>query len=301
MNKKALFFGLITLLGWSSAFAATTKSLEGGYTPESLIGFRVIVASLVFLLIALLPNVRFTLPTVKDFFAIVFVGLCGVSFYAVGITYSQQYIDPGTAGMIIGSAPIFATILAIIFLKERLHWYSWLALLTGFFGITLITIGTSGIQLDFSKSILPAFFAMLSAAVYYTFQKPLLKKYNPIELAAYFTWIGAIPLLIFTPGLFDTIKNATFDANVSALQIGVVSSALCYITWALATKYGDVSKISTLLYLESPFAVIIAWIWLNQLPTGLSLIGGFIVLVSVITVNWLELRKHEMKKATTID
>lgn len=297
MNVRALFFGLITLIGWSSAFAATTASLEGGYTPEKLIIFRLIVASSLFLLIAFLPFVTFTLPTLKDFIRIAFVGICGVTFYSIGITYSQQFLDPGTAGMIISSAPIFATILAIVFLKEKLRWYSWIALFTGFLGIVLITIGTTGANLDLTKSIFLAIFAMLSAAVYYTFQKPLLTKYDPIALTAYFTWIGTIPLLFLTPGLLDTVKNATLEANLAAIQIGVVSSALCYATWALATKYGDVSKVSTLLYLESTFAVLIAWIWLKQLPTILSMVGGLIVLVSVITVNWLELRRTSKMNA----
>lgn len=301
MNKKALFFGIITLFSWASAFAATSVALTGGYTPEKLIVFRVIVASFIFFMIAFLPKVRITLPSRKDFFHIAFVGLCGVTIYSIGITYSQQYIDPGTAGMIVGSAPIFASIFAMVFLKERLRWYTWLALFTGFLGITLITLGSSGVNFSFSKSMLPAFIAMLAAAVYYTFQKPLLDKYDAISLAAYFTWIGAVPLLLFAPGLIQTMQQATLEANLAALQIAIFSSAVGYVTWALATKYGDVSKISTLLYLESPFAIIIAWVWLKDLPTVLSMIGGFIVLVSVITVNWIELRNNVKQELANLE
>lgn len=298
MHKRAIIFGIITLIGWSSGFAGTVASLQGGFSANSLILFRLLVASFLFMVLAFFIRKRLTIPNFRDLIRISLVAIIGITFYYVGITYGMQYIQAGTASMIVGSGPIFATLIAIIFLKERLKWYGWAGLFTGFFGIILITVGAGELAFQFTRGILPVFFATIATAVFYAFQKPLLEKFQPIELTAYFTWVATVPLLIFTPELWANLQTTTLEANIAGIYIGIVPSALCYVTWAIATSYGDVSKISTLLYLEPAFAIIIAWIWLNELPTGLSMLGGLIVIVSVATVNWVELRKLERRKAT---
>ena len=53
---------------------------------------------------------RFSLPKKEDVLPIFALSWIGISIYHVCVTFGQLTITAGTAGMLIGSAPIFTTI-----------------------------------------------------------------------------------------------------------------------------------------------------------------------------------------------
>lgn len=294
MNRRAFILGLITVTIWGSGFAAIRAGLLGGFTAGHLMVYRYLIASLVFLLYALFTKSSFKLPEKRDLLPIFILGLVGISFYHFGVTFGQLTISAGTTSMIVGSAPIFTTLIAIFFLKEKMAWYGWIGLGIGFVGIVLITIGSTGAAFSFSTGLFLVFFATISTSFFFVYQKPLLTKYHPIHLAAYFTWAGTIPMLIFVPGLFDTLQHATLEANLAAIYVGVFPAGISYATWAMALSLGNVSVISSMLYLEPPIAILVAWIWLNELPSTLSMVGGFIAISSVAIVSFISRKKQKI-------
>lgn len=285
MNTKALILALFSVSIWGSSFAAISASLQGGYTAGNLILVRFLIASIIFLVIAVWPGVKFQLPQKEDIFKIVILSFIGISIYHVCVTFGQLSISAGTAGMLIGSAPIFTTIIAIIVLKERLGKIGWFGLAFGFLGILLIAIGTGGSSLGISPGVFLVLIAAFSTAIFFVYQKPLFKKYSAIELTAYFTWVGTIPFLFFAPGLLEGIQQATLEANLSAIYIGIFPTAIAYLTWAMALSHSQASSVSNTLYLEPVVAIVVTWLWLQELPSALSIVGGFIAITSVIVVN----------------
>lgn len=295
MNKKAFWIATFTIIIWSSGFAAVRASLLGGYTPAHLVLLRFLIASGVFLLYALWPSVHIKLPAKKDIPRIIFLGFMGISVYQIGFTFGVQTVSAGTASMIIGSAPIFTSILAVMILKEKMDLFGWVGLGIGFIGIILITIGTSGASFTISKGTIYILISTIATSIFFVFQKPLLSKYHPIDLTAYFTWAGTLPMLFFMPGLWESIENADFGAHISALYVGIFPAAIAYATWAIALSMGNATTISSMLYLEPALAIIIAWLWLNEWPNTLSLIGGAIALTSVFVVNFVGKKRYITK------
>ncbi|MFC4410130.1 DMT family transporter [Chungangia koreensis] len=284
MNIKSLVLALITVVIWGSTFAAISASLQGGYSPGHLALFRFLIASIIFAIIALWPGSKFRLPHKEDLTNILLLSLIGITVYHVCITYGQLTVSAGTAGMLIGSAPVFTTILAVIILKEKLGKIGWIGLSIGFSGITIIALGTGGSTFNVSPGVILVLIAAIATAIFFVYQKPLFKKYSPIELTAYFTWAGMIPLLIFAPGLIDEIQHATLEANISAIYIGIFPTAIAYLTWAMALSLSNASSVSSTLYLEPVISIITAWIWLRELPSTLSIIGGAIAISGVLIV-----------------
>ena len=288
MNKKALILALITVFIWGSTFATNSVSLQNGYSAGHLLLIRFIVASIIFGVIALLPKMKIRVPDKKDIFRIVILGFIGISGYHICATFGQLTVSAGTAGMLVGSGPIFTTIFAILILKEKLGKVGWIGLAFGFVGIKLIALGTtSKASLGISPGVFLIITAAIATSIFFVYQKPLFKKYTAIELTAYFTWAGTIPFLIFSPGLIEGIQSASLEANISAIYIGIFPTAIAYLTWAIALSLSDASAISSTLYLEPVIAIILAWILLNELPTSLSLVGGFIAISGVLIVNFL--------------
>jgi len=296
MNRKAFIVGMITVVGWASGFAAIRASLLGGFSAGHLMLFRFLIASFLFLLYALYPRSNFKLPKKEDMLLIFGLGIVGISFYHIGVTFGQLTVPAGTASMIVGSAPIFTTLIAVFILKERMEWFGWVGLGVGFIGVMLITMGSTGAIFTLSKGLLLVLFATISTSFFFVFQKPLFQKYHPIELTAYFTWAATIPMLFYMPGLLESIQAATLEANLAAVYMGVFPAALCYATWAIALSLGNISRLSSMLYLEPPIAIFIAWVWLKELPSILSMIGGFIAISSVAIVNIVGRRKDKIKE-----
>lgn len=206
MNKKAFLLAIFTVFIWGSTFASISASLQGGYSAGHLILFRFIIASFIFIILAFIPQMRFSLPKKEDVLPIFALSWIGISIYHVCVTFGQLTITAGTAGMLIGSAPIFTTIIAVVVLKERIGTFGWIGLGFGFIGITIIGLGTGESSFDISPGVFLVIIAALATSIFFVFQKSLLTKYTPIELTAYFTWAGTLPFLVFAPGLIEDIS-----------------------------------------------------------------------------------------------
>ncbi len=299
MNSKALILALITVIIWGSTFAAISVSLKGGYSAGHLILVRFVIASIIFIIIALIPRLKFRLPEKEDFAKIFFLGVLGISGYHLCNTFGQVTVNPGTAGLLIGSSPIFTTLFAMWFLKERLGKVGWMGLGFGLLGITIISVG-SGDSFGISPGVILILSAAVATSLFFVFQKPLFQKYTAIELTAYFTWAGTIPFLIFTPGIVETIQSATLEANLTAIYIGIFPTAIAYLTWAIALSLSAASSISSVLYLEPVIAIIVAWIWISDLPSMISITGGVIAITGVIIVNYFG-KRHSLIEAKKIE
>ncbi|ALC86842.1 hypothetical protein AM499_14180 [Bacillus sp. FJAT-22090] len=284
MNKKAFLLAIFTVFIWSSSFASISASLQGGYSAGHLILFRFIIASFIFVILAFIPQMRFSLPKKEDILPIFALGWIGISIYHVCVTFGQLTITAGTAGMLIGSAPIFTTIIAVVVLKERIGTFGWIGLGFGFSGITIIGLGTGESSFDISPGVFLVIIAALATSIFFVFQKSLLTKYTPIELTAYFTWAGTLPFLFFAPGLIEGIQHASLEANLSSIYIGIFPTAIAYLTWAYALSQSKASSVSSLLYAEPVLSIFIAWIWLHELPSPLSISGGIIAISGVLIV-----------------
>ncbi|MBI0578231.1 DMT family transporter [Neobacillus cucumis] len=287
MNTRAFVLALITVTIWGSTFPAIRAGLNGGYSAGHLVLIRYLIASGLFAIYALLPGVRFRLPRKEDLLRILLLGWVGISIYHIGVTFGQQTVSAGTAGMLVASAPIFTALIAVFVLKERLGFAGWLGLAIGFIGIAVITIGTAGPSLTISKGAFLVVIAAAATSVLFAFQKPLLCRYSSIELTAYFSWAGTIPFLLFMPGLFQDLQHASLEANLSAIYIGIFPTAIGYVTWALALSAGKAGSVTSMLYIEPVVVLIVAWIWLKEWPSNLTIFGGIIVISGVIVVNVL--------------
>lgn len=297
MNYKANVLALSTVLIWGSTFAAVSASLNGGYSAGHLVLVRYFIASIFFILIAILSKNKFKIPTKKDAIKILILGWIGISIYNIGVTFGQLSVTAGTAGMLIGSAPIFTAIIAVVILKERLSVAEWIGLFIGFVGIILISLGTSKIGFTFSKGVIFVLISALAVSIFFVYQKQLLIRYKPIELTAYFTWAGTIPFFIYSPGIFATLQSSTLEANLSAIYVGIFPAAIAYILWSTALSIGKASSVTSMIYLEPAVAVIVAWFWLKELPSTLSIIGGVVALSGVIFMNVMSRLRYQTRES----
>ena len=271
----------ITLIFWASAFAGIRAGLKA-YSPENLVLLRFLTASLVLLIYAAIT--RMPLPNRKDLMAMFFLGFLGITAYHLALTYGELKVTAGSASLLIASGPIFTAILAMFVLKEKIKIWGWFGILISFSGVTLVAWGEGG-GIRFERSAFLILLAAVSTSFYFVLQKPFLKKYSPLKVATYTIWTGTFFQLFFSRGLFQNIKDAPLDTTLSIIYLGIFPAALAYITWAYVLSRLPASLAVSYLYLSPILALLIAWVWLGEIPLILSLFGGFLTLTGVIIVN----------------
>jgi len=56
------------------------------------------------------------------------------------------------------------------------------------------------------------------------------------------------------------------------------------VLWSYALARMPASLLSTFLYLSPVLAMGIAWVWLGEVPTALTIVGGLVAIVGVVLV-----------------
>ncbi|MCE5203912.1 MAG: DMT family transporter [Actinomycetia bacterium] len=278
MEARTLASVTIALVLWASAFAGIKAGLTG-FGPGELALLRFGTASLVLLAYGFLTRMR--MPRRADVGRLLAAGLFGITAYHLCLNFGETNVSASAASLIIASGPVFTAILAHMKLGERLTWWGWLGIAIAFSGVAVLTLGGSGGGLAFEPAAILVLAAAMSTAIYFVISKPLLDRYGALEFTSYCIWFGTLPMLVFLPGLVAQLPSASSSAISSALYLGVFPGAIAYVLYSHTLSKLPASIASSFLYVQPVTATVIAWLWIHEVPTLPTLVGGALALVGV--------------------
>src|SRR6476661_9591331 len=275
-TKPATLAAAGTVLLWASAFPAITVAVRG-LGPAGLAVARLAVASAVLALAAPLMGVR--RPKRGDLPLIALCGLAGMTGYQLLLNAGERVVPAGTASLLVATAPVYASLLAVAFLGEHATRRRWGGSAVALAGTALIAASHG---LGFGTSALIVLAAAVLQAIFHTAQKPLLARYTGFEVTAYAMWAGTVFILPWTGSLLHALPHAGGAAIGSAVFLGLAPSAAGFVLWAYAMARTDVGRVTVSLYLVPAAAIGISLVWLGEIPGPAELIGGAIALAGVV-------------------
>jgi drug/metabolite transporter (DMT)-like permease len=269
-----------TVILWASAFPAIRVALPGlGVVGLSVL--RLLVASIALALVAPLLHVR--RPRARDLPLIALTGSSGMTAYQLLLNWGEVHVAAGTASLLIAVAPVFSVLLAAVFLGENVTRPVLVGSAVALGGAAVIALshGVDGV----STSALVVLAAALAQGIYHFATKPLLVRYTGLEVACYAMWSGTLFLLPLLPTAVRSILDAPGGALGSAIYLGVLPSALGFVVWGYAVARLPVATSTAALYLVPPVALLVAFVWLDEIPRLVELAGGIISIVGVVIIN----------------
>ena len=278
------------LLLWASAFAGIRAGMRltptggigaDGYGPGELALLRFATASVALALYGLATRMR--LPARSDLPGIGLAGLLGISIYHVALNFGEVTVQAGAASLLISAAPVFTALLSTILLQGRLTRVGWGGILLAFAGVALIALSGGG-GLRFTPGALLILLAAVVTAAFFILSKKSLRRYTALEFTSYAIWAGTLPLFIFLPDLIRQFHTAAPPATVAVIYLGIFPAAIAYVLWNYALSRMPASLLSSFLYLSPVIASFIAWVWLGEVPSPLTILGGAIAILGVILV-----------------
>ena len=223
-------------------------------------------------------------------FLLFFRGLMG--FVALlAFFYNIAHIPLGDAMTFSKTSPIFTAILAWFFLKERLSYRGWMAVMVGFVGIVFITKPT-GLML--SKTDWLGIFSGIGAALAYTSVRELKKYYDTRAIVLSFMTVGTVgPLILLLVSPYVDAPSLDFMFGAFVMPSGIIwlyvagmglfaTLAQLYMTKAYGeSQAGIVGAVS---YTNIVFAIIVGLILGDSFPDMTTLFGIILIIFGGIIV-----------------
>ncbi len=275
----AALFSAVLL--WASAFPAIRVALTA-YSPVEVAVLRYLVASIVLAGYALIRGVP--LPRRQDWPLISLCGLTGFTLYNIFLNAGELTISAGMASFIISSEIGIIALLAWLFYNETLTLERWIGIGLCVVGVAVISLASSG-SFQFSRGALLVFMATLCISIYSVIQKPLLQRYTAIQFTTYAIWAGTLFLVLFAPRAVTSALNAPLGPTLSVVYMGLFPGVVAYIAWSYVLSKIPASQAGSYLSLIPVAALFLAWLWLREVPSIVTLVGGMIVFVGVLLVN----------------
>jgi drug/metabolite transporter (DMT)-like permease len=249
------------------------------YPPGELAALRYLVASVVFAVY--LTGRRQVFPRGRDRFLVFLAGAVGIAAYNLLLNTGELTASAGAASLIINCMPVFAALLSVFFLGERLSPVGWLGIAISFCGIGVIALYSPN-GMRFGLGGLLILLAALCGALLGFIQKPLLARYTSAAITACIMWSGALLLSPFLPAALRIAAHGPPEPTLAAVYLGLFPAALGYLMWALVLSRLTLAETASMLYLIPVGAVTISFFWIGEVPTPSSIWGGSMAIAGVV-------------------
>ena len=231
----------------------------------------------------------------------------GFSFFYISLTYMSLAM----ANALFFSSPFFISILAIVFLGEKIGIRRWLAIIVGFLGVYIV-LNPNFENFDYTK------LAPVACALFYAISMTITKitsDKDSVYSQMFHLYIGAIGISIIFfifagKGQFNTFSDPTLQFILREwftnptyswpfiIIMGLVASLSFYFVFS-AYSIASPSVVSLFEYSLIIWAIIIGYLLFNDIPTARTFIGVALIIGAGVYIYIREKVKDQMIASDT--
>jgi len=208
------------------------------------------------------------------------IGGCGLGIAMVTFIYSITNTTAAITLLCLAAMPFFTALLGFLFLKEKISFNVWIAIIIATIGIIIIALGNTE-----KNSLIGLIFGMTSSIGFSVFSVTLrwrkeTPKFTTVAIAGLFCVCVALTFIAIND---STILSTSYNGALFSLHGTIVCMGL--ILYSIGSKAIPAAEL-TLLSLTEVIGGIF-WVWLplfgiNEVPTTNTIIGGFFLFMSII-------------------
>jgi len=187
------------------------------------------------------------------------------------------------------ASPIFITILAMLFLKERIHAFRWTALIIGLIGVVIMIAPQLSLHHANSIGWLLALGGAISGAVAITTLRSMSRSEPAITITFYFlvTAMGCALLTSIFGWIWPNPQQSVW------MLLAALCGVLGQLAMTNADRYAEASTIAPLDYTAMIMSVAIGYLVFTEVPTTSIWLGSVLVIVAGLVIIWREYRLHK--------
>ena len=277
--------GLILMAAiWGINFSVL-KVLFRDLEPLAVNALRFPLASLaLWTLVRRLPGS--SMPKSGDIARVILLAALGHVAYQLCFIFGLDWTFAGNAGLLLATTPIWTVILSSAVGHERPGPWVLAGIIAAFGGMFLVIAGR-GDALDFGSNSLRGDFLMVISAILWSIYtvggRKLVLQYGALRITAWTLWVGTPGLVLMgVPSLLRTDFAAISpSAWLGVMYSGLMAIAVAYLLWYRGVQRLGNSRTALYSNLVPIAALITAWIWLGEVPSGLQIAGAAVILAGL--------------------
>ena len=302
----------ILVVVWAVNFIAAKIGLR--YLPPlAMASFRVVLAGVVMVPVyfsclrlkafAEAADLRRRGFALGDFWTFLYLGFFGVMINQMCFTIGLYFTPVSHSAVIVGLAPIYILLLAVLFRLERATGHKVMGMLIALAGVAVLA-SENGVSAH-SASIAGDAITMagsLGFAIYAVLGKRVVERYDTLTMTAFNHFAGA--LLVLPAAMREIwalgparVGHQPWRAWAALVYMAVFSSALAYVFYFWLLRYLEASQLAAFTYLLPVLATILGIWWLGEKGSWSQVLGGCMALGGVY---WIESSRVPVVKANTV-
>ena len=214
-----------------------------------------------------------------------------VSFAIANLAFIFSIQNTAVANtlVIMSLSPLFAALLSYFFFREPISTGTWLAAVAIFLGLTMVFYGslaTGGVVGDL---------AALVTSICVAISLVLMREHRDISMVPALAWSSGLACLAALPFALPASLSGTALMLMLVLGLIVLPASLTMI--GLAPRYLPAPEVSLILRMEALLAPLWVWLVLGEVPSRQTLIGGGIILATLICLSLYTIRMQRGRPA----
>lgn len=270
----ALFWGIALI--WGASFlliAIALESLHPGAITFGRVGFGAAA-------LAVVPAARKRIEP-GDRRRLVVLSLVWVAIPFTLFPLAEQYINSAVTGLLNGAMPIFAALVAALFLREFPRGTQLWGLLTGFTGVVLISVPSIG---EGSTAALGVVLVLLATVCYgfaVNIAAPLQRKYGSVAVMAKMLLLATLWTLPY--GIWGLAASRYEPGPVLAtVVLGVIGTGIAFAIMASLVGRVGSTRASFITYLIPFVALALGVVFLGDDVQPLAIVGVVLVVAGAV-------------------